>query len=195
MLTLVGLGWISGLGLGWVRALGVPGGLTTVLSLPTMAGHGLDWVAALLHLGLPAGVFTRVLRVVGSVGILVCAGYAARKWPTGRPGPAVYAAAFIALTSALLGPSVHLWYLLWGLPFLGAIPLRRGAMWAFVSLSLVGGLTAPMDTSWHGVYVAIISGTALIAVLVAAILLTRNGRRSLVRISSPAYDAEYELAG
>lgn len=193
--TLIGLGWISGLGSGWIHALGVPGGLTTVLSLPTMAGHALDGLTALLHLGVPAGTFTTVLRAVGSVGIVACAAVAGFRWPTGRPRSAVYAAAFIALTSALLGPSVHLWYLLWALPFIGAMPLRRRAMWAFVSLSLIGGLTAPMDTSWHGVYVAIIGGTGLIALLVAAILLTRSGRRSLLRIAAPRYDADYELAG
>jgi alpha-1,6-mannosyltransferase len=62
-------------------------------------------------------------------------------------------------------------------------------------LSLIGGLTAPMDTSWHGVYVAIIGGTGLIALLLAAILLTRNGRRSLLCIAAPRYESDYELAG
>ena len=195
LLTLVGLGWASGLGSGWVDALNVPGGLTTVLSIPTMIGRGLDGTATLLQMGLPSRLFTVVLRDVGSAGILVCAAYAALRLPTGRPGAAVRAAAFVALTSALLGPSVHLWYLLWALPFIGALPLRPRVMSAFVALSLIFGLTAPMDTSWHGIYVAVIGGSALIGLLLAAILLSRDGRRSMLRISAPTYDGEYELAG
>ena len=194
LLTLVGLGWASGLGSGWIDALSVPGGLTTVLSIPTMIGRGLDGLAALLHLGLPTRAFTVVLRDLGSAGILTCAAYAALRLPSGRPGSAVRTAAFVALASALLGPSVHLWYLLWALPFLGALPLRRRAMSAFVALSLIFGLTAPMDTSWHGVYVAVIGGSVLIGLLLAVILLTRDGRRSMVRIAAPRYETEYELS-
>jgi alpha-1,6-mannosyltransferase len=194
LLTLVGLGWASGLGSGWIEALNVPGGLTTVLSIPTMIGRGLDGIAGMLHLGLPGRVFTVVLRDVGSAGILACAAWAAFRLPSGRPGAAVRAAAFVALTSALLGPSVHLWYLLWALPFIGALPLRRRVMTAFIALSLIFGLTAPMDTSWHGVYVAVIGGSALIGMLLAAILLTRDGRRSVLRIAAPRYEGDYELS-
>jgi hypothetical protein len=50
-----------------------------------------------------------------------------------------------------------------------------------------------MDTSWHGVYVAVVGGSALIGLLLAAILLTRDGRRSMVRISAPRYEGDYEL--
>ncbi|MGN6162750.1 MAG: polyprenol phosphomannose-dependent alpha 1,6 mannosyltransferase MptB, partial [Marmoricola sp.] len=193
--TLVGVGWVSGLGSGWIHALNVPGGLTTVLSIPTMLGRGLDLTMAALHIALPARAFTVILRDLGSAGILICAAYAAFRLPTGRPAAAVRAAAFVALTSALLGPSVHLWYLLWALPFVGALPLRRRLMSGFVALSLIFALTAPMDTSWHGIYVAVIGGGVLIGVLLAAILLTRDGRRSLVRISAPAYERDYDLAG
>lgn len=195
VLTLAGLGWASGLGSGWIDALSVPGGLTTVLSVPTMVGRALDLLAAGLDLGLPARAFTVVLRDVGAVGILGCAAYAGLRLPSGRPAAAVRAAAFVALTSALLGPSVHLWYLLWALPFVGALPLRRRTMAAFVALSLIGGLTAPLDTSWHGVYVAMIGGGALVAILLAAILFTRHGRHSVLRIAAPTYEREYELVG
>lgn len=180
--TLFGLGVVTGLGHGWVHALSVPGEVETPLSITTMTGKGLDGVAAVLGLGTGPDTFRDLLRAVGVLVTLAIAAWVALRWRTGDPARAIAA---VALTSGLfvvLCPTVHLWYFLMLPPFLATLRLSRPAMAALVVLSVVLGLVAPLDSSLHGAYLAIVTGCMTIAVLVPPLLLTRRARAGLDRI-------------
>ena len=164
---------LSGLGSGWIHALGVPGDVATVLSVTTMTGQGLDHVAAALQLGLPPGLFERVLREVGSAATVLVAAYAILRGRAGSPHAALRATALAVGVATVLAPSVHLWYLLWPLPFVAALRLRRRSSQALVVTLVIGGLVAPLDNSWHGVYLAIIGGIAVIVLILGVLLVTR----------------------
>ena len=182
--TLFGLGMVTGLGHGWIQALTVPGEVETPLSITTMLGRGLDGLAGLVGLGLGEDAFRDTLRTLGIVAALaVCAWVALR----GRTGDRSYAIASVALTGGVfvvLCPVVHLWYFLLLPPFLVTLQLGRHAMSAVLVLSVVLGLVAPLDSSLHGAYLAIVTGCMTLAVLVPVLLLTRRARESIDRISS-----------
>ena len=175
--TLVGLGSISGLGSGWVHALGVPGGITTWMSPTTMAGDGLDRL-----LLVPDGLFRTVFRDLGWAGMGLVAVHGALRTPTGDRRRAVQAVALAAGAMAILAPSVHLWYLLWPLPFVGALRLGRVATTAFIAVNALAGLFAPMDTSWGEEPAAIVVGSVLIATTLLVLVASRRGRHRVGRI-------------
>lgn len=162
----VAVGLPSGLGVGWVHALGVPGTFTTPLSLTSVLGAGLGVQPALRALGL-----------VVAAGVVLAITLRA---PTGRPGPAVRATALAVGAVLLLGPVVHLWYLLWLLPLLAVLRLGPRPTWVLVAIGLVGGVAAPLDSSLHGLYLVVVVGTAL-AVAVATLLLVLDPHRTRVR--------------
>jgi alpha-1,6-mannosyltransferase len=181
---LLGLGLVTGLGAGWVRALGVPGSVNTPLSLPTLVGGALDWLTRLVGLDLPDAAFLELVRLLATVAALVLATVVALRWRTGSAADAVRAVALVMGGLVLLSPVVHLWYFLWVVPFLAAIRLPRTAMAAVLGWSLVFGLAAPLDSSLHGAYLAIVLGSLLMAVLVPLLLLTRASRDRIERIVS-----------
>ncbi|GAB3989466.1 polyprenol phosphomannose-dependent alpha 1,6 mannosyltransferase MptB [Nocardioides marmoraquaticus] len=162
----VAVGVPSGLGVGWVHALGVPGTFTTPLSLTSVLGAGLGVQPALRTLGL-----------VVATGVVLAV---ALRAPTGRPAPAVRATALAIGAVLLLGPVVHLWYLLWLLPLLAVLRLGPRPTWLLVAVGLVGGVAAPLDSSLHGLYLVVVVGTAL-AVAVATLLLVLDPHRTRVR--------------
>ena len=84
--------------------------------------------------------------------------------------------------SVLLGPVVHLWYLLWVVPFFVAMKLSRVALAGVIAASTIGGLVAPLDSSLHGAYLAIVLGSMLVACLVPVLLLTSRARLRIEKI-------------
>jgi len=189
---LLGLGVVTGLGVGWVRALGVPGTVNTPLSMPTLVGGALDWSTRVVGVGLDNATFLDLVRQLATVAALGLAAAVALRWRTGSAVDAVRAVALVMGSLVLLSPVVHLWYFLWVVPFLAVIRLPRTAMAALLGWSLVFGLAAPLDSSLHGAYLAIVLGSVLLAVLVPLLLLTRGSRARIDRIVSaewiPAQD-------
>jgi O-antigen/teichoic acid export membrane protein len=87
---------------------------------------------------------------------------------------------------------VHLWYFLWVVPFVAVQRLGRGASGAVVSVSLVAGLVAPMDSSLHGAYLAIVIGSLVVAAVAALLLATRRARERLDGIATDEWTSSRE---
>lgn len=184
-LVIPGVVW--GLGVGWVGALTVPGTVRTPLSLPTVLGGWLDELARVLGLGTPPDTFLDLIRLVAQAGIVATAAWALLRLPTGDPRHAVRATALVMGASIALSPVVHLWYFLWVVPFLAVQRLGRSAMAALVAVSLVAGLVAPMDSSLHGAYLAIVIGSLIVAATTVILLVPwRTSLRTWVSSPEPA---------
>ncbi|WP_067435199.1 polyprenol phosphomannose-dependent alpha 1,6 mannosyltransferase MptB [Nocardioides jensenii] len=185
--VLFGLGAVWGLGAGWVDSLSVPGTVNTPLSAPTVLGGALDWSAQ--HLGLgsePAWFLDRVRHLATALSLVVVVALALRA-PTGHRKGAVHTTVVLVAATIVLSPVVHLWYFLWLVPFLACLRLSRLAGSALVAVSVVLGLVAPLDSSLHGAYLAIVMGCSYVALLVPLLLLTRRARERLEKIA----DAEW----
>lgn len=182
--TLLGLGVASGLGSGWVHGLAVPATVNTPLSVTTLVGGLLDRLAWLLGLGLAPATFLGLVRQLGTAAMLVTVLVVALRWRTGDRAGAVQAVALVVATTVLLSPVVHLWYLLWVVPFVATLRLSRVATAGLLAASTGFGLVAPMDSSLHGAYYAIVLGSMLVAMLVPLLLLTRRSRARIERIVS-----------
>ena len=181
---LVGLGLVTGVGAGWVAGLAVPGTVNTPLSVTTLAGGTLDWVAGLLGLGLAPATLLGVVRTLGSGVMLALLVWAALRRPTGDRASAVGTAALLMGGLVVLSPVVHLWYLLWVVPFVATLRLSRLAVTALVAVSVIAGLVAPMDSSLHGAYYAIVLGSMIVAILAPVLLWTRGARERVERIAA-----------
>ncbi len=168
--TLFALGLLSGLGSGWVKGLTVPATVTTPLSVTTLADN------------LVGG--TGALRSVGSLVTALAILAVAARWRTGIRADALHAVALVTGLTVLLGPVVHLWYLLWVVPFLAVLRLSQLALAAVLAGSTIFGLVAPMDSSLHEAYYAIVLGSVLVGLLVPLLLLTRSSRDRIERIVS-----------
>ena len=182
--TLLGLGVLTGLGAGWVQALTVPGSINTPLSVTTLLGGALDWTGRVLGLGLPDAVFLDLVRHAGTLVVLVVAVRLALTAATGERQAALTAVAASVGLLVVLSPVVHLWYFLWVPPFLACLPLHRLGRSGLLAASVVLGLVAPLDSSLHGAYLAIVLGSMLVALLVPLLLLTRPARERIDRIAS-----------
>lgn len=185
-------GVATGLGVGWWGALAVPGTVRTPLSLPTLVGGWLDLVAELVGLGTPPETFLDLVRLVAQAGIVVVAGWTLLRWPTGDPAQAVRATALVMGASVALSPVVHLWYFLWVVPFVAVIRLGRSATAALVAVSLVAGVVAPMDSSLHGAYLAIVIGSLVVAAAAVLLLVTRRARERLAGIATDAWTSSID---
>ncbi|MCW2766499.1 MAG: hypothetical protein JWO11_2458 [Nocardioides sp.] len=185
--TLFCLGIVAGTGSGWVDALSVPGAVNTPLSVTTLAGGALDWMAATLNLGLAPATLLGLVRHLGSLATLGVAAYVALRWDTGDRSRSVLAVGVVLGVTVIFGPVVHLWYFLWPLPFVASLALSRLAMSALLVSSVVIGLVAPLDSSLHGAYTAIVLGCMIIAILVPVLLLTRGARARIERIAAPGW--------
>ena len=168
--VLVGLGLVTGLGSGWVAGLAVPGSIDTPLSVTSVVGNALG-----LH---------DAIRTLGSLAALGVGAWVLLTRPTGRPRLALHGLAVTMLAVVVLSPVVHLWYFLWAVPFLATLRLSRPQMTGLVAISVVLGLVAPLDSSLHGAYVAIVAGSMLAAVLATVLLLTRRARERVDRIAT-----------
>jgi alpha-1,6-mannosyltransferase len=175
----------------------VPGTVNTLLSLTTLAGGALDWLAGLAGLGTDPATFLGLARQVGTgVSVLVILAVALR-WRTGDREAAVRAVALLTGVMVLLSPVVHLWYLLWPLPFLAVLPLAARGRMALVAVSVIAGLVAPLDPSLHGAYVAIVTACVIIALLLAMLWLINRalGRRHLAWLSGGSGGRDPLVAG
>lgn len=177
-------GLLAGLGVGWVHALGVPGTVKVPLSMPTMLGSFLDLVASTLGTGLAPDTLLGLVRVLAQAAALAIAVRVALTWETGSRTQAVRAVAVVMGALIVLSPVVHLWYFLWALPFLAAIRLPRLGTLGLLAAVVISGLVAPLDSSLHGAYVAIVVGSLLVTALVLALLATRTARERLEKIAT-----------
>jgi len=182
--VLFGLGFVTGLGDGWIHALTVPGKITTPLSITSLLGGILDWVALHLGLGLPQATFRDFVRGIGLVVMAAVAIGVALRWRTGDRAAAVGAVATVAGAFVVLCPVVHLWYFLMLPPFFATLRLGRTALSALIAVSVILGMVAPLDSSLHGAYYAIVLGCMTLAVLLPVLLLTRGARDRIDRIAS-----------
>lgn len=176
------LGLLVGVGTGWVQGLSVPAVVNTPLSVTTLLGGTLDWGAHLLGADLAPATFLGWVRGAGSLATLGVLGWAALRRPTGDAAAAVGTTALVLGTTVALSPVVHLWYLLWVTPFLALLPLPRLGASALVGVSVIAGLVAPMDSSLHGAYYAIVLGCMMLAVLAPLLLWTPRARARVERI-------------
>ncbi len=177
-------GLLAGLGVGWVHALGVPGTVKVPLSMPTMLGAFLDLVARVLGAGLAPDTFLGIVRALAQVAALAIAVRVALTWRTGDRAEAVRAVAVVMGALIVLSPVVHLWYFLWVLPFLATIRLPRLGALGLLAAVVISGLVAPLDSSLHGAYVAIVVGSLLVTGLVLVLLATRTARERLEKIAT-----------
>jgi len=182
--VLLGLGVVTGLGQGWIDALTVPGMINTPLSVTSLAGGILDWVALHAGLDLPQATLRDLVRGLGLVGMVAVAAGVALRWRTGDRAAAIGAVAAVAGAFVVLSPVVHLWYFLMLPPFLATLRLGRTALSALIAVSVILGMVAPLDSSLHGAYYAIILGCMTLAVLLPVLLLTRGARTRIDRIAS-----------
>ncbi|MCM0620836.1 polyprenol phosphomannose-dependent alpha 1,6 mannosyltransferase MptB [Nocardioides bruguierae] len=188
-LTLLVLqGLVLGTGAGWVAQLSVPASVNTPLSLTTLVGGAVDAVVGtglrLLGVEWADATGLTLVRQVGTVLTLAVVAWVALRRPTGDPASAVASAALVLGATVVLSPVVHLWYLLWLPPFLATLRLSRVSTTGLVALSVVAGLVAPMDSSLHGAYSAIVLGSMTIAVLFPVLLMTPRARARVERIAA-----------
>jgi alpha-1,6-mannosyltransferase len=165
--TLVGVGVAAGLGIGWVHALGVPGSVTTPLSLTAR----LD--AVVPH-----------ARVGGSLLVLGLVAWLALRGCTGSRAAGLDAAAAVLTATVLLGPVVHPWYALWCLPLLAAGRLPRRWLSVTIWCAVALGLSAPLDSELVGAATAAAITTGVVVAVVAA--LTWSLRPSALAEEPPA---------
>ena len=178
------LGWTSGLGNGWIRALEVPGSAMTLLSGSTLVGGALDLLAGWLHVGTRPALFLHLVRDLASLAGGVALAVAGLRWPTGSREEALRAVAFVSALIVATSPVVQLWYLMWPLPFLAVLPLRRIGLTALVVASVLVGLVAPLDPSMTAVYHLVVVASLVIGGLVCVLLLSRHARGRLETIAS-----------
>ncbi len=139
-LATIGLvGRVVGVGWGWVGGAGAGGKVLTLLSVPGSLGALLadpftDSVRELQRSAIYTGV--RVLGVVASVVLA-----ATLLWRSPRLG--LDAVGWALLAVAVLGPAVHPWYLVWGLPFLALRPQGRAEPWLLGASVLAALSTKP----------------------------------------------------
>ena len=181
---LVGLGIVTGLGVGWVHGLAVPGTVNTPLSGTTLVGGAFDWTAGLLGVDLAPATLLHLVRNLGTLSTVVVVLWVTLRGETGDRTRALHGLAVMTAATVLLGPVVHLWYLLWVVPFFAVMKLSRVALAGLLAASTVAGLVAPLDSSLHGAYLAIVLGSMLVASLVPVLLLTARARRRIERIVS-----------
>ncbi|MDO7868644.1 polyprenol phosphomannose-dependent alpha 1,6 mannosyltransferase MptB [Nocardioides jiangxiensis] len=181
VLAAVGFAW--GLGLGWVSALSVPGTVYTPLSPPTFVGGIFDQIGHLVGMELEEHTFADAFRKVASLLSLVLVGAVALRWPTGSRLRALEGTALLVGGFLLTLPVVHIWYLMWVVPFLAAMRLPRAASVVFVAVSVVGGMVAPLDSSLHGAWILIIMGSMYVALATAVLMLSRFGRERVRHIA------------
>jgi hypothetical protein len=126
VLTVVGtfalLNHLTGLGWGWLRDVGAPAQVfswTTPVDLGAVGAHS---VAAWIGIGFAMGSVTAALHTLG----LVAATFIALAiWWRSRRCLNVGAIGVSLAIIALLGPTVQVWYLTWGLVFLAAAATSR----------------------------------------------------------------------
>ena len=173
--------------MGWVHGLAVPGTVNTPLSSTTLVGGAFDWTGGLLGFDLAPATLLHRVRIVGTLATVVVILWVTLRGETGNRARALHGLAVMTAATVLLGPVVHLWYLLWVAPFFAVMKLSRLALAGLIAASTVAGLVAPLDSSLHGAYLAIVLGSMLVACLVPVLLLTARARVRIERIVTPEW--------
>ena len=145
----------------------------------------LDVLALHLGVGTEPAFFRDLVRALGLLAALGIGVWVALRWDTGSRRTALAGVAAAGSAFVLLSPVVHLWYFLMLPPFLATQRLRPHLMGALVGVSMLLGLVAPLDSSLHGAYYAIVLGSMTVALLLPVLLLTRGARESVARVVAP----------
>jgi hypothetical protein len=128
-----GLTVITGAGYGWVSAIRTPARVHNGLSVTTDLGIMLSRIdGSIGSIAVPAA---RIAGVVAAA--VICLVLYLR----GRRASPVYTLGLGLIVVVLLGPAVHIWYLLWGIiPIAAAAPgwrIRQWTAWGSAGLALV----------------------------------------------------------
>jgi hypothetical protein len=172
-----GLTVITGAGYGWISALRTPARVHNGLSLTTDLGIMLSRVdGGLGSLAVPAA---RAAGVVAAA--LICLVLCLRNK---RASP-VYTLGLGLIVFVLLGPAVHIWYLLWGIiPIAAAAPgwrIRQWTAWGSAGLALV--LLPQGDTPTLAALGSAALGVALAALGLLAVSRWRWARTDVTSLS------------
>lgn len=162
-------------------------------------GRMLGLVVVLVGLGMVASAWLRLCRLASSAdeagqsALLARVRAATVAWSLPLLlAPPLFSRDGWSYAVVALSPVVHLWYLLWAVPFLAVQRLGRGATVALVAVSLVGGMVAPMDSSLHGAYLAIVIGSLVVAAVAVVLLVTRRARERLSGIATEEWTASID---
>jgi alpha-1,6-mannosyltransferase len=137
VVVLEGLSLVTGAGWGWLSGLSAGSNVTSLLSVSTTVGLALAWA---LQEPVRLGPVTSAVRNAVLAASLVVAGVL--MWRTPRLGLVGLAAALAVL--AVLGPSVHPWYLAWALPPAAVVLAGRRVVWPLVVGIVAAASTRPM---------------------------------------------------
>jgi alpha-1,6-mannosyltransferase len=169
------LSLVTGAGWGWVGGLSAGADVTSLLSLSTTIGLTLAWV---LQQPVSLGRVTSVVRDLFLAASVVIAGVL--MWRTPRLGLVGLAGALAAL--AVLGPSVHAWYLTWALPPAAVVLAGRRVVWPLVVGIVAAASTRPMGGGLMrnlGYYsLPTLIGLLVVAVVAAGWFSLRSTRRT-----------------
>jgi alpha-1,6-mannosyltransferase len=127
----------TGAGWGWLSGLSAGSNVTSLLSLSTTVGLALAWA---LQQPVRLGGLTTAVRDVCFAASFAVAGVL--MWRTPRLGLVGLAGALAVL--AVLGPSVHPWYLTWALPPAAVVLAGRRVVWPLVVGIVAAASTRPM---------------------------------------------------
>lgn len=155
---------ITGLGMGWLSGLGWADRIINWLTVPTLVGHIVTWVAApFVALNLqPVLVYTRLVGAVALGGILVW------MWWRARVGErtAMTSMVWAMFAVLLLEPSTLPWYYTWVLCLAAAVTLPDSVRAWIVGAAVVGLIVFQPDDSivlYKPVELTIAVGLALLA--------------------------------
>lgn len=143
-LTFVVISVGTGKGFGWVSWLTLMGSAGTPAPFALLSGWGGDLIALLG--GDPTGYRTAV-GLLSNLVLLGVLGWIVVRW-SDRP---VAAMGWGSLAVAVLGQSMHPWYIPWSLALLGLVPLtRRQVWWVAGFASVFVTWNAVQTVWWHG---------------------------------------------
>jgi len=176
----------SGLGWGWISAVSTPGRVRSMLSVSTMAGTAIGALPALTGRPEAAAAALQVTRIVAFLGAAMASGALLlvcdrQRWvvPLGTS----------LVLFAVLGPALHPWYLLWGVPLLAA-----GADWR-MSRALVGaiiGMSFVVLPGGSGLFDFRVARWWLLGLAVAAAVTVCVGWAVIRDSSAPRYGLHVE---
>ena len=144
--TFVAISLASGLGFGWTSWLNLMGAAGTPAPFWILQDWGGE---ALAQAGIDPTGFRRVVGLGSNVVLLGVLAWIVVRW-SDRPLQAV---GWAALALAILGQSMHPWYVPWALTFLGLGPLthrQRALVGGFVIAFAVWNTV--QTVAWHGQY-------------------------------------------
>lgn len=159
-------GWtaVTGLGMGWLSGLGWADRIINWLTVPTLVGHLVTWVAApFVAINLQS-----VLAVTRSVGAVLLAGILLWLWWRARGGERVAMSSMVWAMFAvlLLEPSTLPWYYTWALCLAAAVTLPDSVRAWIVGAAVVGLIVFQPDDSivlYKPVELTLAFGLALLA--------------------------------